>query len=132
MPAAEARVVRDEIRKTGQQIGYLPGAGDDIPQCLQQIGYSVKVLEPADVMPENLARFDAVVLGIRAYNTQNRIADLQRKLLDYVQAGGVVVALYNTTADVKNKDIGQYQIEISRDRRTDESVKHSILERGHM
>ena len=131
MPAAEARVVRAEIRKTGQQIGYLPGAGDEIPQCLQQIGYSVKVLEPGDVTPENLARFDAVVLGIRAYNTQNRIADLQRKLLDYVQAGGVVVAQYNTTADLKTKDIGPYPLEISRDRVTDETAEVRILAPDH-
>jgi LmbE family N-acetylglucosaminyl deacetylase len=131
MPAAEAKVVRAEIRKTGQQIGYLPGAGDEIPQCLQQIGYSVKVLEPGDVTPENLARFDAVVLGIRAYNTQNRIADLQRKLLDYVQAGGVVVAQYNTTADLKTKDIGPYPLEISRDRVTDETAEVRILAPDH-
>ena len=131
MPAAEARVVRAEIRKTGQQIGYLPGAGDEIPQCLQQIGYGVKVLEPEDVTPENLARFDAVVLGIRAYNTQNRIADLQRKLLDYVEAGGVVVAQYNTTADLKTKDIGPYPLEISRDRVTDETAEVRILAPDH-
>jgi len=131
MPAAEARVVRAEIRKTGQQIGYLPGAGDEIPQCLQQIGYSVKVLDPGDVTPENLARFDAVVLGIRAYNTQNRIADLQRKLLDYVQAGGVVVAQYNTTAELKTKDIGPYPLEISRDRVTDETAEVRILAPDH-
>jgi LmbE family N-acetylglucosaminyl deacetylase len=131
MPAAEARVVRAEIRKTGQQIGYLPGAGDEIPQCLQQIGYSVKVLEPGDVTVENLARFDAVVLGIRAYNTQNRIADLQSKLLDYVQAGGVVVAQYNTTADLKTKDIGPFPLEISRDRVTDETAEVRILAPDH-
>jgi LmbE family N-acetylglucosaminyl deacetylase len=131
MPAAEARVVRADIRKTGQQIGYLPGAGDEVPQCLKQIGYDVKMLEPADVTPENLSRFDAVVLGIRAYNTQTRIADLQRKLLDYVQAGGVVVAQYNTTADLQTKDIGPYPLEISRDRVTDETAEVRILAPDH-
>jgi LmbE family N-acetylglucosaminyl deacetylase len=131
MPTAEARLVRAEIRKTGQQICYVPGAGDEVPHCLQQIGYSVKVLEPEDVTPENLARFDAVVLGIRAYNTQNRIADLQRKLLDYVQGGGVVVAQYNTTADLKTKDIGPYPLEISRDRVTDETADVRILAPDH-
>jgi LmbE family N-acetylglucosaminyl deacetylase len=131
MPAAEARLVRADIRKTGQQIGYLPGAGDEVPGCLQQIGYNVKMLEPADVTPENLARFDAVVLGIRAYNTQARIADLQRKLLDYVQAGGVVVAQYNTTADLKTKDIGPFPLEISRDRVTDETAEVRILTPDH-
>ena len=131
MPAAEARVLRADIRKTGQQIGYLPGAGDEVPQCLKQIGYDVKMLEPADVTPENLSRFDAVVLGIRAYNTQSRIADLQRKLLDYVQAGGVVVAQYNTTGELKTKDIGPYPLEISRDRVTDETAEVRILAPDH-
>ena len=131
MPPAEAKIVRSDIRKTGQQIGYLPGAGDDIPQCLEQIGYSLKVLQPADLTPENLARFDAVVLGIRIYNTQNRIAELQRKLLDYVQAGGVVVAQYNTTADLKIKDIGPYPFDISRDRVTDETAEVRILAPDH-
>ena len=131
MPAAEAKVVRADIRKTGQQIGYLPGAGDEVPQCLKQIGYDVKMLEPADVTPENLSRFDAVVLGIRAYNTQNRIADLQRKLLEYVQAGGVVIAQYNTTAELKTKDIGPYPLEISRDRVTDETAEVRILAPNH-
>jgi LmbE family N-acetylglucosaminyl deacetylase len=129
MPAAEAMVVRADIRKTGQQIGYLPGAGDEVPQCLKQIGYDVKMLEPSDVT--NLSRFDAVVLGIRAYNTQSRIADLQRKLLDYVQAGGVVVAQYNTTAELKTKDIGPYPLEISRDRVTDETAEVRILAPDH-
>jgi len=95
------------------------------------MGYNVKILEPADVTPENLSRFDAVVLGIRAYNTQNRIADLQRKLLDYVRAGGVVVAQYNTTADLKTKDIGPYPLEISRDRVTDETAEVRILAPDH-
>jgi LmbE family N-acetylglucosaminyl deacetylase len=131
MPAAEARVVRADIRKTGQQIGYLPGAGDEVPQCLKQIGYNVKMLEPADVTPENLSRFDAVVLGIRAYNTQSRIVDLQRKLLDYIQTGGVVVAQYNTTAELKTKDIGPYPLEISRDRVTDETAEVRILAPDH-
>jgi len=131
MPAAQARIVRAEIRKTGQQIGYLAGAGDEVPQCLQQIGYNVKMLEPADVTPANLGRFDAVVLGIRAYNTQSRIADLQRKLLDYVQGGGVVVAQYNTTADLKTKEIGPYPLEISRDRVTDETAEIRILAPDH-
>jgi LmbE family N-acetylglucosaminyl deacetylase len=131
MPAAEAKIVRADIRKTGQQIGYLAGAGDEIPQVLEQIGYNVKVLEPGDVTPENLRRFDAVVLGIRIYNTQNRIVDLQRKLLEYVQAGGVVVAQYNTTAELKTKDIGPYPLEISRDRVTDENAEVRILAPDH-
>jgi LmbE family N-acetylglucosaminyl deacetylase len=130
MPAAEARIVRADIRKKGDLIGYIPGAGDDIPQSLQQIGYNVKVLDGSEITAENLKRFDAVVLGIRAYNTQDRIAAWQAELLAYVKAGGVVVAQYNTT-DLKTKEIGPYSLEISRDRVTDENAEVRILAPDH-
>ncbi|PYJ40422.1 MAG: LmbE family protein, partial [Verrucomicrobia bacterium] len=63
--------------------------------------------------------------------TQDRIADLQRQLLAYVQAGGVVIAQYNTTADLKTKDIGPYPLDISRDRVTDENAEVRILAPDH-
>ncbi len=64
------------------------------------------MLGDADITEQNLKRFDAVVLGIRAYNTQDRIANWQPTLLAYVKAGGVVVVQYNTTSDLKTKEIG--------------------------
>jgi len=131
MPPAEAKIVRTDIRKKGALIGYIPGAGDEVPQSLQQIGYNVKILDAADITAENLKRFDAVVLGIRAYNTQERIASWQPQLLAYVKAGGVVVAQYNTTSDLKTKEIGPFPLEISRDRVTDENAEMRILAPNH-
>lgn len=131
MPPAEARIVRADIRRKGEAIGYLPGAGDDIPQSLQQIGYKVKTLGPDEITAENLKRFDAVVLGIRAYNTQDRITSWQPALLAYAQAGGVVVVQYNTTSDLKTKEIGPAPLEISRDRVTDETAELRILAPNH-
>ena len=130
MPAAEAKIVRADIKTKGHLIGYIPGAGDDIPQSLQQIGYEVKMLEGPEITAENLKRFDAVVVGIRAYNTQDRIAAWQAELLEYVKAGGVVVVQYNTT-DLKTKTIGPFPIEISRDRVTDENAEIRILAPDH-
>jgi LmbE family N-acetylglucosaminyl deacetylase len=130
MPPAEAKIVRADIKRKGELIGYIPGAGDDIPQSLQQIGYTVKVLEGTDVTAENLKRFDAVVLGIRAYNTQDRIAAWQTELLGYVKAGGVVVVQYNTS-DLKTKEIGPASLELSRDRVTDENAEVRILAPDH-
>jgi LmbE family N-acetylglucosaminyl deacetylase len=131
MPPAEAKIVRADIRKKGELIGYIPGAGDEIPQSLEQIGYNVKILDAADITAENLKRFDAVVLGIRAYNTQDRIASWQPELIAYVKAGGVVVAQYNTTSDLKTKEIGPFPLEISRDRVTDETAAVRILAPEH-
>jgi LmbE family N-acetylglucosaminyl deacetylase len=131
MPAAEAKIVRADIKKKGDLIGYIPGAGDDVPQSLQQIGYDVKMLDSADINAENLKRFAAVVIGIRAYNTQARIGAWQAELLAYVKAGGVVVAQYNTTGDLKTKEIGPFPFEISRERVTDENAEIRILAPDH-
>lgn len=131
MPPAEAKIVRADIKKKGELIGYISGAGDDIPQSLQQIGYNVKMLDATEITAENLKRFDAVVLGIRTYNTQERIANWQPELLAYVQAGGVVVTQYITTADLKTKQIGPFPLEISRERVTDETAQMRVLAPDH-
>jgi hypothetical protein len=132
MPAAEVKVVRADIRKKGERIGYIPGAGDDVPESLQQIGYTVKILSEADITAKNLAQFSAVVLGIRAYNTQERISTWLPELFAYVKSGGVAIAQYNTTANLKTKEMGPYPLEISRDRVTDENAEVRILAPNHL
>ena len=131
MPPAEAKLVRADIRKKGDRIGYIPGVGDDVPESLEQIGYSVKILSEADITAKNLAHFSAVVLGIRAYNTQARIANWLPELFAYVKAGGVAVAQYNTLAELKTEQLGPYPLEISRDRVTDENAEVRILAPNH-
>jgi LmbE family N-acetylglucosaminyl deacetylase len=127
MPPAQAKLVRVDIRKRGEHIGYIPGAGDDVPESLRQIGYSVKMLSEPEITAKNLAQFSAVVLGIRAYNTQDRISNWLPELFAYVREGGVAVAQYNTTADLKTNQFGPYPLEISRDRVTDENAQVRVL-----
>ncbi len=127
MPPAQAKLVRADIRKKGDRIGYIPGAGDDIPESLRQIGYSVKMLSEPEITAKNLAQFSAVVLGIRAYNTQDRISNWLPELFAYVNEGGVVIAQYNTLADLKTTQFGPYPLEISRDRVTDENAQVRVL-----
>ena len=131
MPPAEAKLVRVDIRKKGDRIGYIPGAGDDVPESLRQIGYSVKILSEPEITVKNLAQFSAVVLGIRAYNTQDRISNWLPELFDYVKQGGVVIAQYNTLAELKTNQLGPYPLEISRDRVTDENAEVRILAPNH-
>jgi LmbE family N-acetylglucosaminyl deacetylase len=127
MPPAQAKLVRADIRKKGDRIGYIPGAGDDVPESLKQIGYSVKMLSESEITAKNLAQFSAVVLGIRAYNTQDRISNWLPELFDYVKNGGLAIAQYNTTADLKTNQFGPYPLEISRDRVTDENAPVRVL-----
>jgi LmbE family N-acetylglucosaminyl deacetylase len=131
MPQSEVRLVRADVRKKGDRIGYIPGAGDDIPESLRQIGYSVKILSEPDITAENLAQFSAVVLGIRAYNTQDRVSNWLPELFAYAKAGGVVIVQYNTLADLKTEQLGPYPLEISRDRVTDENAEVRVLAPNH-
>ena len=127
MPPAQAKLVRADIRKKGERIGYIPGAGDDVPESLKQIGYSVKMLSEPEITAKNLAQFSAVVLGIRAFNTQDRISNWLPELFAYVKEGGVAIAQYNTLADLKTNQLGPYPLEISRDRVTDENAPVRVL-----
>ena len=98
------------------------GAGDDVPASLRQMGCNVTLLADADLEPANLKRFDAVVMGVRAYNTKDGLAFHQQALLDYVQQGGTLIVQYNTNFEfvVDAASLAPYPIKISRGRVTDE------------
>ena len=130
MPS-EAKVVRLNIEKKGQVIGYIQGAGDVIPTSLRQIGYTVVELDEDDITPEKLANFDAVILGIRAYNTNDRAKFYQKHLHNYVHNGGTMIVQYNTNHRLKVDAVGPYPIELSRDRVTDENSEVRIINPSH-
>ena len=126
---SEAKVVRLNIKKAGNFIGYIKGAGDIVPESLKQIGYTVKMINPEEINEENLKQFDAVVLGIRAYNTVSTLKYKQKFLLEYVNNGGNMVVQYNTSRGV---DVAApFKLNLSRDRVTDENAKVTILAKDH-
>ncbi len=130
---ASARVVRLDIETEGHYIGYIMGAGDEIPEALEQIGYEVTVLEDQDIVPERLDDFDAIILGVRAYNTLDRMPIYQPMLMDYVEKGGTMIVQYNTTRrqKVPSQEIGPYPFTISRDRVTVEEAEVRVLAPDH-
>ncbi|MEL6656058.1 MAG: PIG-L family deacetylase [Bacteroidota bacterium] len=130
---ASAKVVRLDIKRYGENIGYLMGAGDDIPQALQQIGYNVTILDDRDINTERLQDFDAVILGVRAYNTLDRMPNYQPALLEYVKQGGTMIVQYNTTRRLKVpvEEIGPYPLKLSRDRVTVEEAEVRMLAPDH-
>jgi LmbE family N-acetylglucosaminyl deacetylase len=130
---AEAKVARIDLKKAGQLIGYLAGAGDEIPASLQQIGYKVDLLLEKDLSPENLAKYDAVILGVRAYNTIDALSYRQPNLLEYVRRGGTMIVQYNTNFEfkVEPKELAPYTLNVSRDRVTDENAEVRFLKPEH-
>ena len=126
---SEAKVVRLNIQKAGSFIGYVKGAGDKVPESLRQIGYTVTLINPEEILPESLQKFDAIVLGIRAYNVVKELQFKQKYLLDYVENGGNMIVQYNTS---RNVIIGApFSLSLSRDRVTDETAEVRILDDNH-
>jgi len=128
---SKAKVVRINIEKKGQHIGYIQGAGDNVGQSLEQIGYSVTNLDVTEISAQNLKKYDAVVVGIRAYNTIAALAFAQKELNKYVQAGGTMVVQYNTSHRLVTKQVAPYALTLSRDRVTDEFAPVTILDPTH-
>ncbi len=128
---SEAKAVKMDIKTTSKNIGYIMGAGDVIPQNLRQVGYSVTLLEDHDITPTILEKFDAVVLGIRAYNVRKNLAFKQPALTDYVKNGGTLIVQYNTNHRLLVDKVGPYPLQLSRDRVTDEFAEVTILQPDH-
>ncbi|WP_074406547.1 MULTISPECIES: PIG-L family deacetylase [Aquimarina] len=129
---SETKVVRLDIKKKGENIGYIEGAGDVVPESLQQIGYKVTTIDPESISTESLRPFDAIVVGIRAYNTVEQLKFKQQYLLEYVKNGGNLIIQYNTSHRLKVTDnLGPYPLKLSRDRVTDENAKITFLAPEH-
>jgi LmbE family N-acetylglucosaminyl deacetylase len=130
---SEAKTVRLDIKKAGEQIGYIAGAGDEVPESLRQIGYSVRPIPPNSISSGSLEPYDAVVVGIRAYNVVDELKFKQRFLLDYVKNGGTLIVQYNTAGRWNNQfeNIAPYPLTLSRDRVTDENSEVQIMEKNH-
>ena len=128
---ATAKLVKLDIKKEGQAIGYIMGAGDDIPQALEQVGYQVTLLGEEDMRPSYLKQFDAIMVGIRAYNTIDWLRYQNRKLLDYTKSGGTLIVQYNTNRSLVSDSFTPYSLELSRDRVADEKAEVRFLQPGH-
>jgi hypothetical protein len=110
------------------KVGYIMGAGDDIPTVLKQVGMDVTLIPAEKIADEDLSKYGTIVLGIRAYDTQKDVAANNKKLLDFVSAGGTLVAQYNTgTGDFNNGKFTPYSAELSRARVSVEEAPVEIL-----
>ncbi|KAA9332423.1 PIG-L family deacetylase [Hymenobacter busanensis] len=128
---AVAPLVKLDLKRRNQEIGYLMGAGDEVPDALRQIGYNVTLLKPEDLNAGKLKRYDAVVLGVRAYNTIDRLKYLQKELLEYVEKGGNMVVQYTVNSRVVLPEIGPYSLKLSNDRVTVEDAPVTITKPQH-
>ena len=128
-PALQRASIVDVKVPEALNIGYVMGAGDDIPEVLRELGLKVTLLSPDDLAHGDLSRFGTIVLGIRAYDTQEDLKKDNRRLLDYVQNGGTLLVQYNTSpADFNAGHYTPYPAELSRERVTVEQSPVTILD----
>jgi hypothetical protein len=131
-PPARLKAVCFNLAIRGQKVGYLPGAGDRVDQCLVDMGYQVTTLTGADLTPEKLKAFDAVVIGIRAFNVRTDLVSQLPALFAYVEAGGNVIEQYNRPGrDLKTERLAPYRLHLSNDRVTDETAPVTFLAPDH-
>ncbi|PGH37758.1 MAG: LmbE family protein, partial [Candidatus Nephrothrix sp. EaCA] len=122
------KAVRVNVQKKGKTIAYIKGAGDETPQALRAIGYEVWEMKNSEITLANLQKNDAVVLGIRALNTNEEVRFFMPAVLEYVKQGGTAMMQYNTSPIGFDWDkFSPYPITVSRDRITEEDSEVKIL-----
>ena len=133
-PPASATLVRADVKILARKIGYVMGAGDEVPDALRQLGCEVTLVGADDLARGDLGRFDAIVTGVRAYNTRADLVANQQRLMTYVRQGGTLVVEYNA-ADPRSplgpQGIGPFPLQIGRSRVSLEEAPVVFLNPSH-
>jgi LmbE family N-acetylglucosaminyl deacetylase len=128
---ARLKAVDLELAIRGRRIGYLPGAGDNVAESLEEMGCTVARLTGADLVPQRLNDLDAVVIGIRAFNVRTDLAPQLPALFAYAEAGGTVIVQYNNPNGLSATKLAPYDLKIAGERVTDERAPMTLLAPDH-
>jgi len=127
----DVKFVNIDLQKGNDKIGYIMGAGDNIPDHLRQIGYEVDIINDESFAAETLDKYATIILGVRALNTVQRLKFEMPALLDFVKRGGNLIMQYNTSHRLVTKDFSPYELELSRNRVAVEEAPIRILDSEH-
>ena len=131
---AEVKLIPLDVKVNANTVGYIKGAGDDVPRAIEQLGVKVEMIDAATATLESLSKYDAIVTGIRAYNTNQAMKDLNPLLMKYVENGGTLVCQYNTRSNdmvLPDSLFGPYPFKLTRDRVTVEEAPPNFLVKDH-
>ncbi len=131
LKSAEAKFIKLDLKINDQKIGYVMGAGDEVPESLMQMGYQVTMLTPEEITADKLATLDVIMTGIRAYNVLPTLQSKQKILFDFIKEGKTMIVQYNTPEGASTANIAPYPMTISRDRVTEENAEVRFLAPKH-
>ncbi len=125
----KVKVIKMDLETVGSEAGYIVGAGDKVPQALEQMGYNVTLLTEKDITIDNIKKFDVIITGVRAYNIHSWLSNVYPTLMQYVKDGGTLLTQYNTNNQIGpvKASIAPYPFTISRNRITDETAAVNFL-----
>lgn len=126
----EMKLIKLDLKMTEGKLLYIEGSGDEVDEALENVGYEVDRASLAEVS-DKLGDYKAIIIGIRAYNTNEELVAYQSKLMDYVNGGGNLIVQYNTSRGLKTENLGPYPFTLGRDRVTEEDTKATLLEPKH-
>ena len=131
--ADHVQLLNLDLKTAGKKIGYIEGAGDKVPEALEQMGYEVTLLTESNISRMNLQQFDAIITGVRAYNTDEWLNAQYPRLMNYIAQGGNLIVQYNTSNQLGGvrARIAPYNFSISRNRITNENAPVTILAPNH-
>lgn len=122
--SSETKIINfDNSNLKKKHIGYIMGAGDEIPQVLQNVGYQVDLIDLKTLKTNDLAQYETIIVGIRAFNTEEELKVKNQLLFDYAKNGGTVIVQYQTNMNLKTDKIAPYKLKLGRTRITDENAK---------
>jgi len=130
-PKGILRVLNLPVDITAQKVAYITGTNDELTGSLRQLVSQLEIIPFESIEKRDLSAFDAVVLGIRIYNTHPLIAGFHQLFCEYVEQGGVLIAQYNTPYDLHLTGVGPYPLTISQERITDTESQISFLDPSH-
>lgn len=130
-PESEIKAIKPGAVKLNSHIGYIMGSGDEITEALVNLGYKVTMITDEMLESADLKQFDAVITGVRAYNTRERLKFDNPRLLEFVKNGGTLLVQYNVAFGLQTEDIGPYQFKTGSDRITVENAELKILKPEH-
>jgi LmbE family N-acetylglucosaminyl deacetylase len=130
-PLARLKAVSLDLTVRSHRIGYLAGAGDEVAESIARMGCAVTQLSGADLTPERLRDFDAIVIGVRAFNTRNDLVPRMPALFAYVEGGGNVIELYNRPNGLQSVPLAPFPLRLSELRVTDENAAMTLLAPDH-
>lgn len=127
----EAKVIKPELINKAKRVAYITGAGDSVGSAIESMGSTVDRFLPSEI-PNDLAMYDALVIGIRAYNVYTtELTSVNSRLNEYVKQGGTLIIQYQTSRGMKNVQMGPYPITLSRKRITQEESKVKFIQQNH-